>query len=137
MSLLYRKPVEEDLVEVVKDLIGITPGLPLVVFLGATNWEETPEKTQNMLEGLYIPSGLGKPWDAAGITGKSLKLYQPLHTEGYWICCTCPRVAWHVQVEHQVTTIICWPQCSGSFGRTRKCQKIFEIYQNLTKLQKH
>lgn len=34
------------------------------------NWEESLEKTLNMLDRLYISSGLGKPWDPSGGAGK-------------------------------------------------------------------
>lgn len=34
-----------------------------------SNWEEPPGQTQNMLEGLCIPSGLGILWDPPGSTG--------------------------------------------------------------------
>jgi len=32
-------------------------------FPGTSNWEETPGKTQDTLEGLYLPAGLGMPRD--------------------------------------------------------------------------
>ncbi len=33
--------------------------------LGASNWEKNPRQSQNMLEGLYIPSGLGMSQDGS------------------------------------------------------------------------
>jgi len=48
-------------------LIRMPPGcLPLEFF----DWEETPGQTQNLLEGLYISSGLGTPQDPPGGTGE-------------------------------------------------------------------
>jgi len=48
-------------------LIRMPPGrLPFEVF----DWEETPEQSQNTLEGLYISSDLGTPRDAPGGAGE-------------------------------------------------------------------
>ena len=37
--------------------------------MGTSNWEEAPGQTQNSLEGLYIPTGLGMSWDPSGGAG--------------------------------------------------------------------
>lgn len=33
---------------------------------GTSSWQETPEQTQNTLEGSHISSGLGTPWESPG-----------------------------------------------------------------------
>lgn len=38
-------------------------------FLGMSNWKTTPGQTQKSLGGLYILSGLRKPWDSPGDVG--------------------------------------------------------------------
>ena len=48
----------------------LTGRLPLEVFLGTSYWEKAPRETQNSLEGLYVPSGLGTPRDPTGGAGE-------------------------------------------------------------------
>ena len=48
-------------------LVRMPPGrLPQEVFPGTSYWEEVPGQTQDSLEGLYVPSGLGTPRDPPG-----------------------------------------------------------------------
>ncbi len=52
----------------VQHLIGMSPGcLPVEVFQKGANLEEI----KNMLEGLYIPCGLGTPQDSSRGSGGS------------------------------------------------------------------
>lgn len=44
--------------------------VPWKLVLGKANWEETPGQTQNLLEELYISSGLGLPRDPPRGAGK-------------------------------------------------------------------
>lgn len=46
------------------------PWPPFGDFPGICNWKETLGQTRSILEELYIPSGLGRPWDPPGRAGE-------------------------------------------------------------------
>lgn len=51
-------------------LIRMLPGCFWLGFPGTSHWEETPGETLNVLEGLCIFSGLGRPRGPAGGAGE-------------------------------------------------------------------
>ncbi|MED6256732.1 hypothetical protein ATANTOWER_012682 [Ataeniobius toweri] len=59
---------------------------PFAVFLGKSHWKETPGKTQNSLEGLYILYCLGNALESPRMSCRVL-LGRGMSGLPSWICC--------------------------------------------------
>ena len=76
---------------------------------GMSRWEETPRKTQDTLEWLCRPAGLGTPWDPPGRAGGSVRREGSLGVPAQ----AAAPVTWsdkRMKMDGWTCTKISWPQ---------------------------